>query len=332
MSNLYLTEPGSMLKKDGGRLVVTKGEQQLLAVPATQVENVVVLAGAGVTTPALNFLLARGIGLVLLSASGAFRGRLSADLSKNVALRRQQYRRADDDDFTLAVARAIVAGKLANCRMRCFEMADAPDDPLVAAAAGELQDLIARVATAPGRDALMGLEGQGAHRYFAVVRRFLRPPWVFERRARRPPPDPVNALLSLLATFLHGTCYGALEAVGLDPFCGFLHEERYGRASLALDLMEEFRPIFADALALTLLNKRMLQPADFAPAPTGGVRLTQAGWRVVTTRYHQRLQARLQPSPGAAPVTYQQLLELQARRLRAVIEGTEPTYLPYRAR
>jgi CRISPR-associated protein Cas1 len=331
MPNLYVTEPGSMVKKEGGRLVVAKGGEVLLEIPAIHVENVVVLAGAGITTPALNFLLARGIGLVLLSASGAFRGRLSGDLAKNVSLRRQQYRRADHTAFSLGIARSIVAGKLANCRVRCLEMAKAKEPPVAVAVEG-LQRLISRAAAAGSRAELMGIEGQGTQHYFAVVRHVLRPPWVFERRARRPPPDPVNSLLSLLSTFLHGTCYGALEAVGLDPYCGFLHEERYGRASLALDLMEEFRPILADAMVLALLHKRMLRPGDFALATGGGVRLTTDGWRVVTTQYHRRLQERVRPERGAAAIPYQQVIEHQARRLRAVIEGTEAVYVPYRAR
>lgn len=303
----------------------------LLEMPAIQVENVVVLAGAGITTPALNFLLARGIGLVLLSANGAFRGRLSGDLAKNISLRRQQYRRADDEAFSLGIARAVVVGKLANCRVRCLEMASGKE-PLVVAALEGLQRLITRASMAQNRAELMGIEGQGTQHYFAVVRHILRQPWVFQRRARRPPPDPVNALLSLLATFLQGTCYGALEAVGLDPACGFLHGEQYGRASLALDLMEEFRPILADAMALTLLHKRMLQPDDFVPAQEGGVRLTTNGWRVVTTQYHRRLQERVRPQRDAVALPYQQLIEHQARRLRAVIEGAETIHVPYRAR
>lgn len=332
MTNLYLSEPGSMLRKEGGRLVVTKGERELLAMPATRVESVVVLAGAGVTTPALNFLLARGISLVLLSANGSYRGRLAGSMAKNVALRRQHYRRADDADFRLAVGRAIVGGKLANCRMRCFEMARLKDDPVVVTATGELGELIGRTILAGNHGELMGIEGQGTRRYFEVMRQAVRPPWAFERRLRRPPPDPVNSLLSLLSTFLHGTCYGALEAVGLDPYCGFLHEEHYGRPSLALDLMEEFRPIIANALALTLLNKRMLRPEDFAPAPGGGVRLTAAGLRVVTTQYHRRLGGRLRPGPGPERMTYHRVIEVQARRLRAVIEGQAAAYEPYRAR
>lgn len=331
MANLHITEPGAMLHKRGGQLVVIKGEEELLAVPAAQVESVVVLAGAGVTTPALTFLLTRGIGLVLLSASGAYRGRLTGDLPKNVALRRQQYRRADDGPFALALARTIVAGKLANCRVRCLEMAGSAD-PAGLAAAGEIKDLIARAALAGDHAALMGIEGEGTQRYWDVYRRALRPPWVFERRQRRPPPDPVNALLSLLSTFLHGTCVGALETVGLDPSCGFLHQEHYGRSSLALDLMEEFRPLLADALTMTLLNKRMVHPRDFGRTPDKGIRLHQRGWEVVVTQYQKRLNDRIRSPRDDTSITWLQLIEGQARQLRATIEGDAPVYLPYRAR
>lgn len=332
MTNLYVTTPGAIVRRDTNRLVVTKDNEELASLPIANVENVVLVGGAQVTTPVLTFLLDRGIGLILLSGSGRFRGRLAGDLSKNVALRRLQYRRADDAVFRLGVARAVVAGKLGNCRVRCLELDRTKRDGGVRAAADELQFLAERAGTAPDRTELLGIEGLGTNRYYAVLRQFLRPPWVFERRARRPPPDPVNALLSLIATFLHGTCVGALEAVGLDPSCGFLHDEHYGRSSLALDLMEEFRPVVADALAFSLLNRQMLRPNQFTPVPEGGVHLTPDGWSVVTAQYRAQLRRLVQPPGSDRRLPYLQLIEEQARKLRAAIEGATPGYLPYRAR
>ncbi len=329
MPNLYVTESGSRLEKEAGRLLVTKDDDVLLAVPATRIENVVIVGNVGVTTPALGFLLDRKIGLVFLTARGEFRGRLSADLSKNVELRRRQFQRADDSDFCLSLARSIVAGKIRNCRTLCMRLDSTNRDPLVCRVIDDLRELLTQLDLAGSRESLMGLEGQAAHRYFDVFEQALRPPWTFTRRARRPPPDPVNALLSLVYTLLHESCYAALEAAGLDPYCGCFHQPRYGRASLALDLMEEFRPVIADSVVLTILNKRMLSPDDFAPGAGGqGVYLDHNGWRTVAAQYNQRLRTLVRPAGQERRISYQKLLEVQARRLRRAIESEEP-YQPF---
>lgn len=329
MPSLYVSEPGSLLSTEAGRLVVTKGDEVFLSAPASRVSQVVIIGPAGVTMPTLGLLLDRRVPLVFLTAGGAFRGRLSGDLAKNVDLRRQQYRRADEEAFCLGVGRAVVAGKIRNCRTLCLRLDTSNDDPVALAAARELQASIAQVELAASRAALMGLEGRAARRYFAVFRHFLRPPWTFTRRLRRPPPDPVNALLSLLYTLLHESCHAALEAAGLDPACGYLHAPRYGRASLAVDLMEEFRPIIADSVALTLLNKRMLQPGDFRPGADGGVFLEREGWRAVAGQYARRMDTRILLPGSERRTTYQKLLEVQARQLRRVILGEAERYEPF---
>ncbi len=332
MPTLYVTEPGALLEREGGRLLVTKDDATLFAAPANRVDRVVLVGGVGVTTPALAFLLDRRIGLVLLTTTGAFRGRLGGDQAKNVELRRRQYRRADDEAFCLRLARCLVAGKVRNCRTLCLRWDTGNDDPVALGAAAELRDLLGQIDLAADREALMGLEGQAARIYFAVLRRHLRPPWTFPRRARRPPPDPVNALCSLVYTLLHESCYAALEAVGLDPFCGFFHRPRYGRASLAVDLMEEFRPIIADSVVLTLLNKRMLSPDDFQTEADGGVRLGREGWRAVAAQYGRRLRTQVRPPELGRRTTYQKLLEVQARRLRRAIEDDATQYAPFLAK
>jgi CRISPR-associated protein Cas1 len=330
MPNLYVTEPGALLEKESGRLLVTKDDQVLLAVPATLVENVVIVGGAGVTTPALGFLLDRGIGLVFLTRGGKFRGRLSGELSKNVALRRQQYQRMDEPDFALHLSRAIVAGKVHNCRTVCMRWGRDRENPAAARIAAELAEALREIPRARSREELLGIEGQAARRYFAALREELRQPWSFPGRARRPPPDPVNALLSLVYTLLHESCYAAVEAVGLDPYCGYYHQERYGRTSLALDLMEEFRPVIADSVVLTLLNKRMLAPEDFADGEDGeSVCLGREGWRRVAEQYVRRLNTPVRPAGLGRSLSYQKVLEVQARRLRGVIEGEAGEYVPF---
>lgn len=329
MPSLYVTEPGATLSTEAGRLVAAKGDELLISVPAVRVSQVVLIGAVGVTMPALGMLLDRRIPLVLLTTGGAFRGRLSGDLSKNVALRRRQYLCADDEALCLELGRALVRGKIRNGRTLCLRLDETNADPLALAVADEMRTLAEQVEDAASRAALMGIEGQAAKAYFRAVRRFLRPPWSFERRLRRPPPDPVNALLSLVYTLLHESCYAALETAGLDPFCGFFHSEQYGRASLAVDLMEEFRPVIADSVVLTLLNKRMLQPNDFRPGGDGGVYLAQEGWRAVATQYGRRLETRIRLPGDERRTTYQKLLEVQARQLRRVILGEAERYEPF---
>ncbi|HZU76395.1 MAG TPA: CRISPR-associated endonuclease Cas1 [Dehalococcoidia bacterium] len=332
MPNLYVTELGSVVEKEAEQLLVTKGSEVRPAVPARRIEQVVLVGPVGVTTPALDFLLDRGIGLVLLTARGEFRGRLAGDLSRHVALRHRQHQRADDAAFGLGIGRAIVAGKIHNSRTLCLRWDETNDDPTTLAATRELRTLEEGAGRAPGIATLMGIEGRAARLYFGELGRRLRAPWCFTNRARRPPPDPVNALLSICYTLLHESCYAALEAAGLDPFCGFLHQPRYGRASLALDLMEEFRPLIADLVVMRLANLRRLAPGDFQPEPGPRVRLSRDGWRVVAEEYNRRLQT-LVGVPGARRrTTYQRLLEVQARHLRHAIEGAAPTYEPFRAR
>jgi CRISPR-associated protein Cas1 len=333
MPSLYVTEPGARLEIEAGRLLVTREDEVLLAAPAGRVDQVVLVAGAHVTTPALGLLLDRGIGCVFLTRGGVFRGRLDPDRGTQIALRQAQYRRADDAEFTLAIARAIVAGKIRNARTLCLRLDETNAEPTTLAAAAALRGLLDDIPAAPGHAALMGIEGRAARLTFGVYRVHLRPPWTLPRRARRPPPDPVNAVLALVYTLRHERCRTAVIAAGLDPLRGFLHRPRHGRASLALDLMEEFRPVIADSVVLTLFNKRMLTPADFRPGPDGeGVLLDAEGWRAVAEQFARRLATGITLPDRATRTTYQKLLEVQARRLRRVIVGEEEVYEPFRSR
>lgn len=329
MSSLYVTEFGSTLKQEQGRLVVAKGDIEMFSAPVAGIESVVVMAGCGITPPALGFLLDHGVDLLLLTPGGRYRGRLSVDESRNVALRRQQYRRLDDEPFRLAVAKSIVAGKIANCRVRCREMASANEIKPVLT---DLQQSLDRAAAARSLKELRGIEGAATKAYFSALRLVIRAPWTFEQRRRRPAPDPVNGLISLLSTCLMHSCHAAIEIAGLDPHGGFLHEEHYGRISLALDLMEEFRPILADATALTLLNKRIIRPEHYESVSREGAWLTKDGWRIVMRQWSARLQQRITPIGVNSSITYVQVIEQQARQLRALIEGKTERYVPFQAR
>ena len=333
MPNLYVTEPGALVEKEYERILVTKGGEVLLDVPAIKVENVVLVGNVGVTTPALGQLLDRGIGLVLLSGTGELRGRLAGDRSVNTALRRAQYERSRERSFRLGVARACVAAKLHNSRALCLRLAVSDRDGAAPAAAERLRVLEAGLDVAADLAGVRAIEAQGARAHFRALRGHLRPGWEFPSRRRRPPPDPVNTLLSALYTLLGEAIYAAATLAGLDPYCGFYHAERPGRPALVLDLIEEFRPLIADSVMLTLVNKRVLGPTDFSPGPPERpVILRPEGYRKVLAQFAARLRTPVLAPGTRRRTTYQRIFELQARTLAAAIEGRRPAYAGFRTR
>ena len=332
MATLYVTEPGSRIEKEYRHLLVTLDDKTVLRAPLASVSHVVLVGrGVGATTPALHALLAADITLSLVSRGGELLGRLTGPSGKNLELRRKQYARAADPVFCLAFARQVVAGKLANYRTYALrwrrdrpELPAEPLEPLTAA--------LAQAPNAPDLATLRGLEGAGSKAYFALLRGCLRADFTFEKRTRRPPADPANALLSLGYTLLGEAISTALEVVGLDPYEGFFHADKYGRPALALDLLEEFRGPVADSVALTLINKRMLTPDDFERPEGGGVYLNRHGLRVYLREFSERLQATFTHPLAGRPLTYQKCLEVQARQAAKVVMGEAPAYRPLRVR
>jgi CRISP-associated protein Cas1 len=334
MATLYITEPGARLEREYRHLLVVKDDETLLRVPLAEVGQVVLVGqGVGATTPALHALLEAGAGLSLVRATGELVGRLAPPTGKNLDLRRQQYARAAESDFCLALSRQIVLGKLRNCQALALRWSR-EDRP--AAVEGELARIAASLSqaeTASDLATLRGAEGMGSKAYFAVYRGRLNPAFTFEKRTRRPPRDPVNALLSLGYTLLGEAVATALEVVGLDAYEGFYHADKYGRPSLALDMVEEFRGPVVDAVVLTLVNKRVLQPADFdANEATGGIYLGRAGLARFLEEFSQRLQAKFTHPLAGRPLTYQKCLEVQARLLAKVIMGEANEYHALRVR
>ena len=262
MSTLYVTEPGARIEKEYHQLLVTKDDEVLARTPLSRVSHVVLVGNVGTTTPALLALLDAGVGLSLVSTGGKLRGRLVPATGGNVALRQAQYRAASDTVFCTRFARAVTCGKLRNSRTMMQRLLrrheGLPPDQLL-----RLEAALEQAEQATSVETLRGLEGSGARAYFGLFRQALRVDLAFEKRARRPPPDPVNALLSLGYTLLNEALMTALEVVGLDPYAGFFHADKYNRPALALDLVEEFRVPIVNSLVLTLVNKRLLGAEDF---------------------------------------------------------------------
>ncbi|MDY6877940.1 MAG: CRISPR-associated endonuclease Cas1 [Chloroflexota bacterium] len=339
MATLYVTEQGARIEKEYRRLLVSKHDDVLLAVPLGRVSEVVLVGRVGATTPALLMLLDEGIPLSFVNRTGKLRGRLTPPSPKNLPLRHAQYDRARDPDFCLAVGRAIVDGKLRNSRALAYRIRRYhPQDcgERRRSSAGDLLERIERavesVAQADDLDTLRGIEGAAAKAYFEVLRGALRPEMTFEKRTRRPPRDPANSLLSLGYTLLTQNLMTACEVVGLDPYDGFFHADKYGRPALALDLVEEFRGPVVDSVVQLVINKRVVGPADFDPGRKGGIYLSNRGLRKFLRQYTRRLNTEILHPHYGRRLTYQRVFEVQARLLAKTIQGQLDKYCPFRVR
>jgi CRISPR-associated protein Cas1 len=338
LNTLYVTSDGAWLTKDGANVVVSREKAELGRVPIHTLGGIVCFGRVGMSPPLMGFCAEQGVCVCFLSDNGRFLARVEGPVSGNVLLRREQYRRADDREATAALVRTIVAGKALNSRAvirRAVrdhgEAVDEADAAALCVAERRLTDIARRAEKTHNADALRGLEGEAAQVYFAVFDHLIRAQkdeFRFGGRSRRPPLDAVNALLSLLYTLLVHDCRSAAESVGLDPAVGFLHRDRPGRPSLALDLVEELRPVLADRIALTLINRRQLSTSDFRRLENGAVLLTDAGRKAVLIAYQERKRDELTHpfigeslTLGLVPHVQAQLL---ARHLRGDLDGYPP--------
>ena len=315
----------------GERLLVRKEGEELRSVRMRDLERLVLIGPVDLSTPAICALLDAGIETDFLSRDGRYRGRLAPAEGKNVLLRREQYRRADDPAFCLTMARAIIGAKLRSCRYVILRHhRNHPHDGLVAAA-DLLSAYAAKVATQESIESCMGVEGAAGRAYFAALGTMVRREFAFEGRTRRPPRDPVNALLSYGYALLTGEIGGALSAHGLDMHVGYLHSVQYGRPALALDILEEFRPLVADRLALKLVNNGVLTSEHFEPTEEGGVRMTEQGRARYVAEYHRTMAREVEDRRSGGKTSFRTAIRDQASRMRAAVQG-EAEYVPYTLR
>lgn len=324
MSTLYLTEPGTMLRRRSERLVVTRRDETLVEVQAFRVERVVVVGPVQVSTQALTFLLEQGIDVSFISRSGRIRGRLVSSESRNVFLRLAQYERSRDDAFRVRMARAFVAGKLRNQRTVLLRHQRNHPETELQAAVDAIGRCIDELPHKRAVDAVMGLEGAGSAAYFRGFAKMVRRGLTFEARRKHPAPDPINALLSFGYVLLTNEADGALSGVGFDPFIGFLHGLRYGRRSLPLDLVEEFRHPVVDGLVLNCCNLGMVSTEEFVTAADGSVRMVPAFLK----RFLEEYDKRLREPGGEGRASWREIIRQQAERLEtAVLDNSE--YEPF---
>lgn len=338
LNTVYVTTEGSALRKDGENLVAEVEGEVKARVPLHMLASVVVFGPILLSPSLIGACAGAGITIVLLERNGRFAARVEGPVTGNVLLRRAQYRASDTPED---IIRALLLGKVANQRSVLMRaMRDYGSDypaathEAITTVCDRMAQILRNVELAPAdADRLRGMEGEAAALYFSVFNHLIRSPdsvfrWV--GRSRRPPLDPMNALLSFLYTLLTHDCRSAAETVGLDPAVGFLHRDRPGRPSLALDLMEELRPILVDRLALSLVNRRQLRAADFEIREGGAVMMTDVARKAVLTAWQERKkEERLHPFLaekipfGLVPFVQVQLL---ARHLRGDLEGYPPWF------
>lgn len=339
LNTLYITTPETYLRLDNDTLRVEVESETRLRVPLHHLTAVVCFGHINLSAPLMHRLADEGIALVLLNDNGRFKARLEGAVSGNVLLRQAQFQRAADPAFALDLARVCVAGKIKNTRQvlqRGAREAKTEDEvKSLTRLADDLAASLRALPTAADLDTLRGVEGEAARQYFSglnlLVRQDQRESFRMDGRTRRPPRDRFNALLSFLYAMWMNDCRSALEAAGLDPQVGFLHARRPGRAALALDLMEEFRP-WADRLALTLINRGQLAADDFALREGGGVSLEVDARKAVVVAYQERKQEELTHPLLAQMVPLGLAPMVQARLLARAMRDEGAPYVPFVAK
>jgi CRISPR-associated protein Cas1 len=327
VATLYLTEQRSIIRKTSDRLIVEKDDTVLLEVPCLKLDTVLIYGNVQVTTQALFEMLDHGIELAFFSLSGKLRGQLTPPKAKNVFLRMRQYEAVKSETVCLPIARAIVAAKISNSMalLRRYRKSNPEGVPL------ETLQTLSRFSEEAERslslERLRGMEGTAAARYFQTLGNLLPPGFTFDGRNRRPPRDPLNALLSFGYVLAGNEIQSLLDGMGFDPYLGVYHQMDYGRPSLALDLVEEFRAALVDRFSLSLLKLGVLKPDDFRSDPERGVLLRRESMKTYFTAYEKELTTPF--SGDGQELTYRGLFRRQAERLAKALTEGEP-YQPFR--
>jgi CRISP-associated protein Cas1 len=337
LNTLYVTTQGAYLAREGETLLVRVEQEVALRVPIHTLASVVCFGRVSSSPPLMGLCAERGVALAFFTMNGRFLARVQGPVSGNVLLRREQYRRSEDESRAAEVARSIVIAKVANCRTVLLRAArekpDGAESADLDAAALRLSRLVEELQKPKSLDTVRGHEGDAARVYFDVFDHLVtesKEAFFFRARSRRPPLDNLNALLSFLYTLLTHDVAAALEGVGLDPAVGYLHRDRPGRPSLALDLVEELRPVIADRLAVSLINRRQITPEGFHTTESGAVEMDDATRKEVLVAYQKRKQEEIvhpflkeRVAFGIVPHVQAMLL---ARHLRGELDGY-PSFL-----
>lgn len=334
---LYVQSAGAKIGRSGAELVVETRDGEKRVVRIVDTSHVALFGAVQISTQAVQELCERGIPVVYLSSGGWFYGITRGMDHKNIELRRRQFAAAASADRCLQIAKRLVGVKVRNCRTIIRRNAAEPP----ARTLERLKDLVATAEEATTLESLLGIEGTAARVYFEAYREMLRPPkedrgaetltFDFDGRNRRPPRDPVNSLLSLGYALLSKDLTIALQAVGFDPYLGFYHQPRYGRPALALDVMEEFRPLVVDSVVLSVINTGAVDLSDFIRRG-GAVTLTQAGRGKFLRAYERRMDEEITHPIFNYRISYRRTLEVQIRLLARYLTGEIDEFPPFATR
>lgn len=323
MAVIYIKEQGSLVQKNGGRIVVSKNAQPLLEFPISNIDGIALMGNVQVTAQALHFLLQQGIDISHYTYSGQYLGQTAAESSKNIFLRFSQYELYNNEKKRLDFARTIVSNKIGN-QLNIIENHRWEDYPQWRDDAAQIRRLKEKVSDAETANELLGIEGMSSNIYFRSFGHMFHCDFEFRGRNRRPPKDPINVIISLGYTFLTKEICSALEAESFEPYLGFLHGIRYGRKSLALDIIEEFRQPVVDRMALKMFNKRMLSNYDFE-MEDDRVILNTDGFRKFCFEYEKWMNGR---SDSKDQQGFRGIIRKQTGKLKQCIQKGEE-YVPF---
>jgi CRISPR-associated protein Cas1 len=329
MANLYLTEQGSVLKKTGDRIIVQKEDEVLLDVPCNKIEAVLIFGNVQFTTQAVHELFEHGIEMAILTRTGRLIGQLTSPATKNIELRVQQFKKHEDETFKLNFSKTIVRGKITNSLqvLRAF-FYNHPETDLKTETAA-LENSLTGIPATPTGESLNGIEGSAARTYFNGFGKMILGEFGFTGRKKYPAPDPVNGLLSLGYTMVFNEISSLLDGLGFDPYLGYYHKIEYGRASLASDLLEEFRAPVSDRLTLKLINNRVLKQEDFYKNPKGeGVYLTREALKRYFAEYEDFTNNEFIHPETKEKTTLRKCFRIQIETLASHIKG-EKEYKPF---
>jgi CRISPR-associated protein Cas1 len=329
MANLYLTEQGSIIRKTGDRLIVQKNKEILLDVQCNKIDSVLVFGNVQFTTQALHELFQHGIEMALLTRTGRLIGQLTSPTTKNIELRLEQFRKYQDEHFKFELSKIIVEGKIKNCLSLMAGFSYNHPEIDLKEEQGAMEATIRSLGNVSSIASLRGVEGTAARIYFSSFGKMILGEFTFEGRRKHPSTDPVNALLSLGYTLVFNEILSLLDGLGFDPYLGYYHDAEYGRASLASDILEEFRAL-VDRFALYLVNNRMVKQDDFFKNPQDGtVYLKREALKRYFTEYEKFLNHEFKHPETGETATLRKCFKIQAEKLAGFIRGTK-VYAPFR--
>ena len=331
LNTLYITRQETYLHKERETIVIKQGDAKLGQFPSLALNNILCFGRVSVSPFLMGYLAEQGIGLSFFTEHGRFLVRIQGPETGNVLLRRAQYRMADRSDEAIGIARLLVGAKIANSRSSIQrELRNHGENSVLQNTVTKLATSLRRAKHTESINSLMGVEGDAGNAYFSVLQQRIRSNgFIFNGRVRRAPTDPVNALLSFSYSMITQECVAALQGVGLDPYVGFLHQDRPGRPGLALDLLEEFRAGWADRLTLTLINRQQLKPKNFKQEASGAVRLSDDGRNIFFTHFQERKREELVHPYLNEKVPIGLLPHCQALLLARHIRGDLEYYPPW---